>query len=403
MNCMDWANVRMNKLYRSIKKRSNCFKVQCSQSRRKPCWAFKSAKTGPGINVFGYFLSEIGLGESARLIYSALEQQRNVSVAACNRPLPGRENDLGFSKTISDPLDCNVSISVDGLNGFGGVAKEVCRQRLNFAVPFWELETITAEYLEELRKFDYVLAPTEFIYNNLIQNGCTHGVYFRHPLHIPGKLPQFGMRGDRLKFLFFFDFDSFASRKNPEAVIAAFKQAFGKKDDVVLTVKARGENDRGRRDWLVRCAAEDARINLIDATLSRSEIAALVQSHDVFVSLHRAEGLGLGCAEAMALGKIVVATDYGGTTDFVSPVTGFPVSWKRITLSDDDYLFGKGASWADPSIEDAAAQLRQVYDNPQHASERAKAGYEFLLKHHAFQAAGSNLMALIADKTGVVT
>ena len=42
----------------------------------------------------------------------------------------------------------------------------------------------------------------------------------------------------------------------------------------------------------------------------------LIHCCDVYVSLHRAEGFGLGMAEAMKMGKAVIATNYSGNTDF---------------------------------------------------------------------------------------
>ena len=42
---------------------------------------------------------------------------------------------------------------------------------------------------------------------------------------------------------------------------------------------------------------------------------------DCYVSLHRSEGLGLTMAEAMAVGKPVVATAWSGNLDFMSDET----------------------------------------------------------------------------------
>ena len=52
---------------------------------------------------------------------------------------------------------------------------------------------------------------------------------------------------------------------------------------------------------------------LIDESLTRSEMDALTGLCDVYVSLHRAEGFGIGMAEAMLLGLPVVATGYSGS------------------------------------------------------------------------------------------
>ena len=90
---------------------------------------------------------------------------------------------------------------------------------------------------------------------------------------------------------------------------------------------------------------------------------------DVYVSLHRSEGFGLTLAEAMSLGKPVIATDYSGNTDYMTAYNSFPV---RYRLKELDRRFGpyeKGTVWADPDIDHAAGWMRQVHDNPTYAKD----------------------------------
>ena len=53
--------------------------------------------------------------------------------------------------------------------------------------------------------------------------------------------------------------------------------------------------------------------------MSSNEVKNLVRCSDCFVSLHRSEGYGFGIAEAMVLGKPVIATAYSGNMDFMDP------------------------------------------------------------------------------------
>ena len=78
---------------------------------------------------------------------------------------------------------------------------------------------------------------------------------------------------------------------------------------------------------------------------------ALMQSCDVFISLHRSEGFGFGAAEALAAGKAVVATDYAGTTDFITADTGYPsrlrsgASQERVTIPAGKVRSGPSRAW----------------------------------------------------------
>ena len=51
---------------------------------------------------------------------------------------------------------------------------------------------------------------------------------------------------------------------------------------------------------------------------------------DCYVSLHRAEGFGYTLAEAMWIGKPVIATGYSGNVDYMSPTTA---TWSTIAWS----------------------------------------------------------------------
>ncbi|TIT77043.1 MAG: glycosyltransferase, partial [Mesorhizobium sp.] len=161
----------------------------------------------------------------------------------------------------------------------------------------------------------------------------------RLPLHVPAP------RSDRatLRFFTYLDFDSYVARKNPQAAVNAFRAAFpSAKRDVELIIKTRGERDEGLRQWLGDMAAQDDRIQIVDHTLDRMGVDSLMRGCDAFISLHRSEGFGFGAAEALAAGKAVVATDYGGTTDFINELTGYPVAYALEPVRHGEYVQTKG-------------------------------------------------------------
>jgi glycosyltransferase involved in cell wall biosynthesis len=141
--------------------------------------------------------------------------------------------------------------------------------------------------------------------------------------------------------------------------------------------------------------ARDSRIKVIDKTLTRSEVDMLMNECNVFLSMHRSEGFGLGPAEALASEKIVVSTDYGGTTDFINQSTGYPVEYKLVPLKPNDYWQWDKQIWADPSIDSAAIALRNIYDHYHDALIRAKNGRKFMKDHHSFEVIGRQMKDLL--------
>ncbi len=93
----------------------------------------------------------------------------------------------------------------------------------------------------------------------------------------------------------------------------------------------------------------------------------------------------------MAAGKIVVATDFGGSTDFLNLQIGYPLQFNKTPVGDDEYVMAEGASWTDPSIEHAAKLLRAIYTDLEEAKTRAERGFRRLSEFHSFSAVGKKI------------
>jgi Glycosyl transferases group 1 len=94
---------------------------------------------------------------------------------------------------------------------------------------------------------------------------------------------------------------------------------------------------------------------------------------DAYVSLHRSEGTGLTIAEAMALGRPVIATDWSGSTDFVDASNSYPVSYSLSTIPRNVGPYRAGETWAEPDVSHAASLMRRVVANPEEARDRGVA------------------------------
>ena len=92
--------------------------------------------------------------------------------------------------------------------------------------------------------------------------------------------------------------------------------------------------------------------------MSREESYALIDVCDCYVSLHRSEGFGLTMAEAMLMGKPVIATGYSGNLDFMTPDNSLLVSYERVPVAQNFTFYRKGSVWAAPDLSDAARQMR---------------------------------------------
>ncbi|BDS49758.1 glycosyltransferase [Rhodoluna lacicola] len=172
-------------------------------------------------------------------------------------------------------------------------------------------------------------------------------------------------QGDSHLFTFYtsFDFQSDVDRKNPFAVIEAYRQAFGRSSNSTrLVIKSiNGKRHKKSLDRLNELISKDKSIELIDSHLSVEENFELLNSADVFVSLHRAEGFGLNIYDSMTMGKRTITTGYSGNMQFQDQNTSNLVEFKRVPFRKIYSTYKISSFWAEPSIEDAANRMRKVF------------------------------------------
>jgi glycosyltransferase involved in cell wall biosynthesis len=184
---------------------------------------------------------------------------------------------------------------------------------------------------------------------------------------------DFGLPEEAVVVLCAFNLASSFARKNPLAAIAAHRAAFGDRADRVLLMKV-GHVEHYPEDWAAIRAAADGAANIRFETraLPQADNDALTACADIVLSLHRSEGFGLVPAEAMWLGRAVVATGWSGNTDFMNAGNSALIGYRLVPAADPrGVLEAPGAVWAEPDIGDAAARLRRLADN---TAERAALG-----------------------------
>jgi glycosyltransferase involved in cell wall biosynthesis len=351
-------------------------------------------------SVIGFLLSEIGLGNAARNIVHALRQE-NLPHNLVNIYMEGRSNDKEFLSECRLYESGNNDIVVSGLADADIIFQELKKLgsgRRSLLYLLWELDRLPYTVFAGLKNYDGVIAPSTFIANAASNFLGVDVPLVKMPVRISKTILSNAISDGKLRILSSMDFDSFAPRKNPQGVLEAFSAAFpvGKFNDVELVLKVRGGlSDSLARKMLHEYAAMDRRIIVIDKTLDRIQMDSLINTCNVYLSLHRSEGFGFGPAEALAAGKIVVSTDYGGTCDFINPYTGFPVAYKLVPVKTGEYPFWENQLWADPIIESAAQSLKEIYLHYELALERAKKGRDLMLMEHSFEVAGKALRALL--------
>nr|WP_315226308.1 glycosyltransferase [uncultured Limnohabitans sp.] len=325
-----------------------------------------------GLNIYGFAYGELGIGEDLRMAVECCEVAgipfHVVNVDAGDT----RQADMHLKDKVSDstePPPYNTNLFC--LPAFDTVSRVFMQKGAavfegyrNIGWWPWELSVFPKAWRPHAFELvDEVWASSQFLYDMYKQ--ATDKPVKLVPLAVsvarmkPYPRKHYGLPEKKFLFLYIFDFNSSVARKNPMAAVQAFKQAFAPNDHSVGLVFKTMNTKPNNPEWqafLKECQT-DKRIQLITETLDRPAVLGLINACDAYVSLHRAEGFGRTLAEAMLLGKPVIATNYSGNVDFMQNELAHPVEFILIKLDKSSYQWVDAedrAVWADAYLMSAS-------------------------------------------------
>ncbi|MBT3514571.1 MAG: glycosyltransferase family 4 protein [Nitrospina sp.] len=354
-----------------------------------------------GINLIGYPLADIGEGEFIRQTARSLSRA-NVDFGVHNFNFETRldQNNQELVSLVQSsnfylvnifhlkPDQIEASIIRYGESFVSG--------HFNIGYWTWELSKHPIAWMNSLNYFHEIWCPSHFIESAVSDSSSRSAIYMppAFDLEEPKEFNRsyYNLPENRFLFLFVFDFKSSFYRKNPLGCIQAFQNAFPNiNEGVGLVLKSMdGEKYIEEFKYLNTAVKSDPRIKIINAVFSSDEVIGLMNICDVFVSLHRSEGIGLSIAQSMLLGKPVIATNYSGNTDFTRSDNSCIVDYKLIEVKKGEYPFFKGQTWADPNIDQASSYMHRLVEDDTYRTQVAKAGHSYVKTHHNIETVGKN-------------
>lgn len=245
-------------------------------------------------------------------------------------------------------------------------------------VPSSELPDTSAAFRDALAEVDEIWAPTRFWQAELVLQAeipVLHmPVLWRFPRRPPAVAPVSPGRPYILA-----EGDGFAGRGALLAALDAYAAAFaGRAASEWPALVIRRPESGAWHEPAQHAVSRAGDVILLDRSCTRADTDALVAGASCVLALHRGEALGVSVARALAFGVSIVATEYGGCTDLLTPHTGFPVDAHLCARSATD----AGDGWESPRVQadeaHAAWSLREVFDNPAEARRRAANGMRVL-------------------------
>jgi glycosyltransferase involved in cell wall biosynthesis len=331
----------------------------------------QAPRPGP-VCVVGFHGSVLGIGEAARAFATALRLAGAEVVEWDISALFGHEVRLDCQASPRPPADAaslviflnpHELVQLMAMAGPGPFQGRFC-----VGAWFWELEAVPKSWRPAMGYVDEVWAGSRFVAEAVARRApaALPVRVLACPVGRPEALPDraaFGLPDDKVVVLNAFDVRSGFHRKNPIAAVRAFRLA-NRDGKAVMVCKAAGVEGAPEAMAALRTEIGEAGdVRLMTDWLTGRQMGALMASADIVLSLHRSEGFGLLPAQAMALGKAVVATGWSANLDFMTPDNSDLVDYTLVPVEDSQGLYRSGR-WAEADIQDAAAKLKALIDDP---------------------------------------
>lgn len=270
-------------------------------------------------------------------------------------------------------------------NAWPPVVREMRGQRRVLANYAWEETEFPPQYAADFNRTLDLITVVSNQTRDLLQNAGVStpialvGNGIDHLEHEPPQaLPCALQQGYR-----FLHISSCFPRKGVDVLLRAYGDAYRAWHHVVLIVKTFPNPHNTVAQDLAALQAADPdypNVQLIEEDWTPGQIVALYQSCQAFVLPSRAEGFGLPAAEAMLQGLPVIATGWGGHTDFCTPQTAWPL---RYALQPAQSHMGlPGSLWAEPDRAHLAELLETLPHLPAAAiQQRTQAARRHVKTH----------------------
>jgi glycosyltransferase involved in cell wall biosynthesis len=292
--------------------------------------------------------------------------------------------DISFPSTEWQPINL-VHLNLDLLTTLRSLdtlplVEIASPKRFNVVIPYWELASLLPEWVDVIHRFDEIWCASSFMARSVAAISARPVRVVRPAVErsLVARKPRSAFRLPENRFIFFYaaDAGSVLGRKNPKLLVDAYVEEFGPDERVICLVKIHysDPNSLAMQD-LLSISARRPDVVLMDGPLDQEDMRNLYELIDCYVSPHRSEGLGLTILEAMNAKKPVIATQYGGVTDFVNGETAVPLEHRLVEIGEGHSPYPPYFIWADPLQSSLRFAMRWVFQNPDNARNVALRGH----------------------------
>jgi glycosyltransferase involved in cell wall biosynthesis len=284
------------------------------------------------------------------------------------------------------------------------------KNSINILSCAWETDRLDPHWVDCCNRFDAIFVESEFAVEVFKNSGVKPPIYcVPNYEDVSNYQPKPGINTGTFRF---YSIQQWTERKNGIGLLKAYYNAFTPEDDVLLVLKTyltRVEENQNQAEIIKEHIANLKKsmsmltayppVYLITQKLTDGEIIRMHEENDCYVCLDRGESWGIPFAAAAAAGNSIIATDWGGTRQFLNAENSYPVKCQLCYVDNmmwSQYYHGS-QKWAQPSEPDASYLMRHVYDNRQESFDRGTRARKHMEQYYNQEMVTNQLLNCIAD------
>lgn len=334
------------------------------------------------LNVVGEFFGDSGYASHTRNLCNALVKEGIDIAISCNKPdnwmRQVSDIELKMLQSTAENSDYMMLITLPTTAPVYWNTSNV----IQYVV--WEGDKVPKSWIPILldNRIKYIFTPSKHtrdaILNTVKDEYAFSDIKFYDKIHvIPHGVnldvfyPNKKKEDNRFTFLFDGGWPAGSKdRKGLSFLLKAYGEEFKKDENVRLIAKvnmAYGMSQEILNKNMSELKYVNKDVPKVDFMLQNipfNELVNIYNKADVFVISSLAESFHIGGIQAMACGLPVVATDFGGQTDYVTDKNGWLLTKGKMREVDWDLMY-ESVSWKLPSIVELRQTLRYIYEHQQ--------------------------------------
>ena len=284
----------------------------------------------------------------------------------------------------------------------GAAAFARARGRRRVGLAYGEWERVPDTWAETAQTLDVLLVPDAF------QHEAFRAAGVRTPIEIlplgvdrdycHGSVPT--QRHPRGHFVFLAIVEELA-RDAPDLLVETFRRTFRADAPVELLLQIRPGRDAAAIQSALAAlpvGANAGRVHILDGWgFPWHQRAQFLAAADVYVSVRRGGGWDPSAAEALACGRLLIASDFG-SSGRLARECGLPVASARLVEAAEQ----RHLRWAEPDRDALAAQLRRALEHRSVLTAHARAQATAFGAAHDIEASADRLVELLSRDGALV-